>query len=269
MSALASMPLLRSAVHRVRRVRRGVLRRLPPAVRRPVRDLYLKTLLSVGRAQVVPAAAFEEFLLGQLEALRAESGQSRLQGDYLEFGVYVGTSMGAAVRSFDRAGVTKCRFFGFDSFAGLPEGSESDGWTSGSYAASRSVTEWNLARQGVLDRVNLVQGWFDETCNAETVERYQLGDVLVAMIDCDTYTSSRIALDFVEPLLARYCIVIFDDWYARNPDGTTMEGQRQALHELLARRSDLTVTDIGRPGFYGQAFRLQVQQPAAVHSGTA
>jgi hypothetical protein len=236
----------------------ALLRRLPPGIRRPIRDLYQKTAVKRGGSQVVPPRVFEDFLVAQLDALRREAAAPTLEGDYIEFGVFVGTSLGAAVRAFDRAGVTRGRFFGFDSFEGLPEGSESDGWTSGTFAASRSVTEWNLTRQGVLDRVTLVEGWFDDTCTAETVERYGLGGVLVAMIDCDTYSSSKLALDFVEPLLAESAVLIFDDWYTRNPDGTEMEGQRRAFHELLARRPELSCVEVGRPGFYSQAFRVSV-----------
>jgi len=248
--------LARRTAGRGVRLASGWTRRLPVGIRRSVRDRFQKALLRLGRAQVVPAGAFEDFLVDQLQRLREGSGVTRLEGDYLEFGVYVGTSMGAAVRAFDRAEVAPCRFFGFDSFGGLPAGSETDGWTSGAYAASRQVAEWNLARQDVLGRVELIEGWFDETCTVETVDRHRLGDVLVAMIDCDTYTSSRLALDFVEPLLGPDALVIFDDWYARNPDGTQMEGQRRAFHEVLARRPELVVADVGRPGFYGQAFRL-------------
>jgi O-methyltransferase len=209
----------------------------------------------------VPARPFEDFLVEQLEVVARPRGVP-LEGDYVEFGVYVGTSMAAAVRAFDRVGVARSRFVGFDSFEGLPPGSEQDGWTSGAFAASRSVAEWNLARQGVRHRVELVEGWFDVTCTEQTVERLGLGNVLVAMIDCDTYSSSRVALDFVEPLLAPQALVIFDDWYARNPEGTELEGQRRAFHELVARRPDLVIRDAGRPGFYGQAFR--VMQPEAL-----
>ena len=239
-----------------RRLVVALVRRLPAGLRRPLRDAVQKALLKLGRGQVVPARSFEDFLVDQLRILRAQSGVGRLEGDYLEFGVYVGTSMGAAVRAFDRTGVAPCRFFGFDSFDGLPPGSENDGWTSGAFAASRPVAEWNLARQGVRHRVELVEGWFDQTCTAETVDRHRLGGVLVAMIDCDTYSSSRVALDFVEPLLSPSSLVVFDDWYALNPEGDEMEGQRRAFHELLARRPELTAVDVGRPGIYGQAFRL-------------
>lgn len=252
------------------RLGRRLVERLPAGVRPPLRDAIQKGLVALGQDEVVPAQAFEDFLVDQLDLLRRESGGTALAGDYLEFGVYLGTSLGAAVRAFDRADVAAARFVGFDSFEGLPPGSEADGWQSGDFAASRSVAEWNLARQGVRHRVELVEGWFDETCTPEAVERHQLGQVLVAMIDCDTYTSSRQALEFVEPLLGSRSLVVFDDWYALNPDGREMEGQRRAFHEVAARSPHLSVADAGRAGYCGQAFRLTkvaVADPASASPG--
>lgn len=75
----------------------------------------------------MPAREFEDFVADRLRCLGREHGGSRLRGECLEFGVYVGTSMGAAVRAFDRAGVHPSRFVGFAFFEALPRGSESDG----------------------------------------------------------------------------------------------------------------------------------------------
>jgi hypothetical protein len=51
----------------------GLLRRLPPTVRRPIRDLYQKTAAKRGWAQVVPPQVFEDFLVAQLDNLRREA----------------------------------------------------------------------------------------------------------------------------------------------------------------------------------------------------
>ena len=42
-------------------------------------------------------------------------------GDYYEFGLYRGYTFWYAQHAADRAGLATMRFFGFDSFAGLPE----------------------------------------------------------------------------------------------------------------------------------------------------
>ena len=244
---------VRVGLRRFRRGSRQAIRRVPLTVRIPIRDSLQRVALRIGKGEVVPAAEFESFLTGHL---RRMSGDLVLAGDYMEFGVYLGTSLGAAVRAFDSCGLGGWRFFGFDSFAGLPDDAERDGWVPGLYAASRSVAEWHLRRLGVLDRVTLVEGWFDETLTPATIEKQQLERVLVAMVDCDTYGSAATALRFVEPLLAPRCLVILDDWYTMNPSGDLVEGERRAFEELLADCPQWMSVDLGRVGFCGRAFEL-------------
>jgi hypothetical protein len=221
----------------------------------PLRTAKQKLQLLAGRGEVVPAADYEDFLTTHLPQV------ARPDGLYVEFGVYLGTSLGAAVRAFDRAGCEGARFVGFDSFAGLPPGSEEEGWVSGAFATSRQVTEWHLERQGVLGRVELVEGWFADTCNPHTAARTGLGDVVVAMIDCDLYSASLTALTFIEPFLADRSVVIFDDWYARNPGGELYEGQRRALEEFRAAHPGHTCDRLGDVGFHGVAFLVSRDQP--------
>src|SRR2546423_1376775 len=45
---------------------------------------------------------------------------SRLEGDYLEFGVFRGDHFSAAFHLAQTAGLPAMRFYAFDSFAGLP-----------------------------------------------------------------------------------------------------------------------------------------------------
>lgn len=224
---------------------------LPPAVGRPLRDARLRLSVRTGRGLVVPADRYEAFLVEHLPKV------SRHGGQYLEFGVYLGSSIGAAVRAFDRAGCRGARFVGFDSFAGLPPGSEEEGWVSGQFASSRAVTEWHLRRQGIAERIELVEGWFADTCNADTVVAHDLRDVVVAMIDCDIHSATVTALDFVGPLLAERAIVIFDDWFALNPDGERLEGQRLACEAYRDRHPARRFAELGRVGYHGLAFLVE------------
>src|SRR5262245_36262345 len=103
------------ASFRVRHWSWAVLRHLPASRRETLWDAVNKAMLRIGWGNVVPAQEFEQFLVAELCALRQDSDGSPLEGDYLEFGVYLGTSMTAAVRAFERAGIDRSRFIGFDS----------------------------------------------------------------------------------------------------------------------------------------------------------
>lgn len=226
-------------------VRTTIATVVPRSVRVSVRDGRQRRMLAAGKGELVPAQEFEEFVRKHLPRCA--------EGSYAEFGVCYGTSMISAVRAFDACGRSASRFVGFDSFQGLPPGSERDGWRTGSFETSRAVAEWNLQRSGIVDRVSLIEGWFNVTCNKETAREVQLNPVAVAMIDADTYSSSKTAMDFVASYLTSPAMLSFDDWYSLNPDGTKLEGQRLVYDEYLTTTGAIG-EDLGRVGFSGQAF---------------
>ena len=177
--------------------------------------------------------------------LRAEPASSL--GDYLEFGVYHGTSLSSMYEARRELGLGHMRLFGFDSFEGLPASAatEDDGvWAAGQFRSSLELTRENLHRWGVpLDDVTLVRGWFSETCTPETRARHAIEGASVVMIDCDLYSSSVEALAFCEPLIRRQAVVVFDDWGAGGLDERRL-GERRAFEELLARHPDLHAEEL-------------------------
>jgi hypothetical protein len=234
----------------IRGVKDSVVRLLPDQVKVSARDAYHRARLRLGNNPLVKPDEHEAFLVKVLPRLGFHDGDPLT---YLEFGVYQGATMGAAVRAVDRAGLgTAARFVGFDSFEGLPPGSEDEGWGSGWFVTSRRTTEWNLARQGVESRVELVEGWFSETCTAPRAE--ELASAHVVMLDCDIFSATDTALRFVEPILADPCVLIFDDWYAFNSDESADVGQVKAFAEFRRRRPGLEVERIGRVGHCGVGF---------------
>jgi O-methyltransferase len=170
-------------------------------------------------------------------------------GDYLEFGVYVGTSMTSMHRALDRLGIDHVRLVGFDSFEGLPAAArhEEDGyWRAGMYRSDIELTRERLTDAGVdWDRVNLVKGWFDETLDSARAPEYGIREAGVVMVDCDLYSSTKTALDFCEPLLAEESIVIFDDWSAAEAasDGRCV-GERLAFEEFLDENPHFAATEL-------------------------
>jgi hypothetical protein len=136
---------------------------------------------------------------------------------YLEFGVYVGTSMIAmhhAARAEDRS----VDLIGFDSFEGLPAsaGAESEGeFHKGQFHSDIELTRTNLRRHGVdVNDVRLVPGWFAQSLTPETRQSLGVDHVDIVMIDSDLESSARIALDFCVPLVSR-TVIFFDDWDIR------------------------------------------------------
>ena len=95
------------------------------------------------------------------------------------------------------------RIFGFDSFEGMPESAaHEDGgeWKPGQFASPIEFTKKLLTDRGVdWSRTFLIKGWFNETLTPETVTKYSIAKASVIMIDCDIYSSSKAALNFLHP----------------------------------------------------------------------
>lgn len=245
---MASGVALGGLGERVRRGLRALDRRLPARLSDATHELAGRTRLRLGRDPFAVPSGHEAFVAEVIPALGVGTDEALT---YVEFGVFEGASLAAAVRGADRAGRGHgARFFGLDSFDGLPPGSDAEGWIAGSFRSPRARTEWNLRRLGVAGRVELVEGWFDDTCTPELAAR--IGRIHVVMLDCDTYASSATALAFVEPLLADPCAIVLDDYGTWDPAATPTAGQPKAFAEFVERHPGLVVEDRGPLGHHGR-----------------
>ena len=155
--------------------------------------------------------------------------ESRTAGDYLEFGVYRGSSFITNYKLARKYRLSDMRFFAFDGFAGLPE-DEGDIWERSMFRSSKEGFLRNVEKAGVLlDRVRVVEGMYSDTLTAETKARHGLTKAAVVHVDCDLYSSTSVVLAFIEDLIDEGSIVIFDDWYM--PGGDTNCGEKRAFTE--------------------------------------
>jgi O-methyltransferase len=180
-------------------------------------------------------------------------------GDYLEFGVFNGTSLSCMHTAVKEVGVRDMRLFGFDSFEGLPESATVDDWDPGSYQMDEAYARAWLTRRGIdWDRVFLVKGWFSDTLNPDLVARHAISRASVIMVDCDAYESTKEALQFCGPLIHERAVVFFDDWNSgdRAHKGT---GEKKAWEEFIAANPRLTARDIGGYGRTSKVFEVTAQ----------
>jgi hypothetical protein len=185
-------------------------------------------------------------------------------GDYLEFGVSRGTSLACMHTALREAGLGHVRLIGFDSFEGMPEESIGQGWTPGAYSSTLPATTAYLRKKGVdMSKVELVPGWFKDTCTPATAERLAIRRASVIMIDCDIYTASCEALAFCAPLIADTAVIIFDDWGWREEKQAI--GQKEAFAEFLAANPRLAATPL-QPVYLPQAriFRVDSRDYSTV-----
>lgn len=189
---------------------------------------------------------------------------SSLRGDYFEFGLYRGSSFSVAHRLARRYRLAPdMRFFGFDSFQGLPEPAGVDGtgeFRRGDFACSRAEVIATLERQGVdWARTHLVEGWYDRSLTAELKRRLAPGRVGVALVDCDLYESTVPVLRFLASQFQEGSILLFDDWncFDRSDD----RGERRAFREFLREHPRFVAEEWISFGRRGQAFVLHDRLP--------
>ena len=145
--------------------------------------------------------------LGSREDLYRHVNDTLLDGsnksfDYLEFGVFEGASIRQWSALNQNAG---CRFFGFDSFEGLPEDWHS-GKRKGVFSTGGKVPE-------ISDpRVSFVAGWFQQSLRG-FLASYRPQSQLVIHVDCDLYSSTLYCLTTLDPVISSGTLIVFDDFF--------------------------------------------------------
>lgn len=160
--------------------------------------------------------------------------------DYLEFGVAEGRSMQRWV-SLNRH--PDSRFFGFDSFAGLPEKWNST-YGTGAFDAGGKIP--------VIDdpRVRFIKGWFNDTLPGFLLE-FNPRNQLVINNDSDLYSSTLYTLTMLDKHIQTGTIILFDEFSS-------------PLHEFKALEDYLSaykrqVKPLGIRGGYAETVAMEFQ----------
>ena len=167
----------------------------------------------------LPAAIVHN--LEKLSAIRkafAYTNLEGIQGDYLEFGVFEGTSLIGAINAFGGLHEkTPCRFFGFDSFEGFRLDVRYDGahplFKENEFATSYERVERRLLKHAKKHDMRLVRGDFRETLAPDRFERLGIARIRVSLIDCDLMSSARYVLWSSARCWQPGTMLVIDDWF--------------------------------------------------------
>ena len=207
--------------------------------------------------------------LGALHRAWGYVHATQMMGDYYEFGVYRGASLISSRLSqqhfrrhlehsrdlpFLRQGSVarflqhNPTFYGFDTFAGMPENAEGeDSLAPGSFKADLAPVLRRCRLMGLRPpTLQLFPGLFSQTS-------HNIGPhpAAIVHIDCDLYASAADALGVIAPRLTQGTILLFDDYNLFRADNR--QGERRALAEFLATH-DITVEPWFAYGPASQAF---------------
>jgi O-methyltransferase len=188
------------------------------------------------------------------------------RGDYLEFGTYRAQSFLAFYKTAEKYGLKDMRFFGFDSFEGLPETAtcpapkEDDGkrgFLAGNYACSQDEFRDILTKNDVdLSRVTLVPGFYSDSLTERKKKELAIEAAGIVNIDCDIYESTVDVLAFITSYLRNGTLLLFDDWLAY--DSHPFRGERKACHEWLKANPQIYLTEYFKYTYSGVAFIVSI-----------
>jgi hypothetical protein len=253
-----------SALH-LRWVLRGAVQLLPPAQRVRLSKAQVKMGYMEGLTKA-PEEAVADSYRAALDLMRPEL---ELPGAaYLEFGVYVGTTLSCMYRAASESAEPVPRLIGFDSFEGMPKGvqDEDDGrWRPGDLYSDMELTTTNLTKLGVpLESVELIPGWFEDTLNDATRAQLGIERAPIVMVDCVIASATTTALSFLTPLIRDRSLIYFDDWAAADIHDRGL-GERAAFEAWLGEHPEFMAEE--QPALqYGsdvRAFLVSRRAPSA------
>lgn len=188
-------------------------------------------------------------------------------GDILEFGVFGGISLAmlSEAMRYDPKGMQR-RIVGFDSFQGLPAGTEAHArWKEGDCAINHAWHPMIPMGEPITPDVvrdlfhachlgvpRLEVGLFGERIAATIPHAYE--QAALVHVDCDLYESTREVLAGVAPILQTGAMVLFDDWF--HYKGDPRQGEARAFHEFLDEHPEWGAQPYRQYGVFGKAFVL-------------
>jgi O-methyltransferase len=162
------------------------------------------------------------------------------KGDYLEFGVFKGSSFCHSIRCCKNLAklndeVINTTFYGFDSFAGFGELKKDDihpFYKDENFTTSLSAVNKRVKRLAGNIKFKLVPGFFSESLK-NGASKLGIEKSRIIFIDSDTYSSANEALIFCAPTIQEGTFIILDDYYSYR--GSEIRGVRRAFNEFVSQ----------------------------------
>lgn len=164
------------------------------------------------------------------------------EGDYLEFGVYTGSSFCHSIRCYRNSRKLNefrkadTRFIGFDSFEGfgdIEEGDEHSFYTDENFSTSFDEVDKRVKRVAKEVDYQLVKGYFKDSLK-DGPKAFNISKSLIIFIDSDTYSSANEALSFCSDTIQEGTYIILDDYFSYK--GNKNKGVAKAFNDLIEKK---------------------------------
>jgi O-methyltransferase len=237
-----------------------IVGRLPLSLRRRVRAVlmpgYQVRLALAGNAvQQIEWEGRYRFYTSAFRMLQF----NKIKGDYAEFGCHGAATFGIAYYS-SLAFPFQRHLWAFDSFAGLPPAQNDEDrhpmWRAGSMATDVDTFLHICELRAIpRDAYTIVPGYYSESLATPPKGITHPGQVALAYVDCDMYSSTMDVLHFLMPRLAHGSILAFDDYYCMSDSHPA--GERRAFNEIFSGHARWNVIPFMQFPPMGMSFVLE------------
>jgi len=204
---------------------------------------------------------------GKIEIIKKALHQisiEQVKGGYFEFGIYEGTSLLAAVKSYKSIQSIKSikfykkvfhrKFYGFDSFDdGFKYHDSTEKhqfFAEGDFKSSYKKCKKRFKK---YKNVELIKGYFEDSIQGEKLSEMFPGEkCAIVFIDCDLKKPASIALEYVKEYLQEGSVIILDDYFAYK--GKVELGTCGALVKFLKENKNIKVREFFKYGYTGCSF---------------
>ena len=216
---------------------------------------FLQDFVSSLIARVNPAIVHNIEKYIAIKKVHYLSAIEDIEGDYIEFGVFTGSSFCHSIRCVKNLAninstILSTKFYGFDSFEGFGELIEEDNhpfYKDTNFEASYDKVNNRVKKVAKGIDYRLIKGFFSETLK-QGAKSYDIEKTRIIFIDSDTYSSAIDALLFILPTVQEGTYIILDDYFSYR--GSLKHGVAKAFQEF-SEKGHLThrrVLDYGMGG---------------------
>ena len=209
---------------------------------------FLQNFSSALIASVNPAIIhnLEKYYI--LKKVHFLSSIEDIDGDYLEFGVFTGSSFSHSIRCCRSLAKTNkkilnTKFYGFDSFAGFGQLNNEDKhhfYTDENFKTNLSSVERRISKVAKNISWKLVPGFFNDSLK-DGAFKMGIKKSRIIFIDCDTYSSAVDALNFCIPTIQEGTYIILDDFFSYK--GNNQKGISGAFNNFVLK-ADITIRQV-------------------------
>ena len=160
--------------------------------------------------------------------------------NYYEFGTGEGNSLKTYIKALKdycketRNPLEQYNIFAFDSFEGLPKYQNKEdynpAWKKGQFYGSMDMIDDIVKKSKFTGKFNKIKGYYDNSLTKKLQRKLSKFPPSIVNIDVDYFTSAKLALGFLEPLLQDGTIIYFDDIYEYL--GNQNKGEIKAIKEF-------------------------------------